>query len=158
LTATQPIDQLFVENIQKHETQVPNPMITIIRTIAHNLPPEPSVQLTNDPLTTFSDLDSQKSYNSDYSMTLSDQDFLFDLLTEVHMMNSGSPNIEEVDDLIDENNPQPQAPPRQEENSPFANPINQRFFFDKDSPSKWLDKHYEIHAWCTTELLHQILN
>ena len=65
------------------------------------------------------------------------------------------PIIEDLDDPLHPSTqpfpPEPAtAPPPQ---SPFSNPINQGFTFDGIPPSKWLDRIFEIHSWCTTELL-----
>lgn len=39
------------------------------------------------------------------------------------------------------------------EQNHFQNDPSKGFSFDNIPPSKWRDKIYEMHAWCTAELL-----
>ncbi|KAL6962730.1 hypothetical protein U1Q18_052478 [Sarracenia purpurea var. burkii] len=49
--------------------------------------------------------------------------------------------------------PSPDTNPSPFTNNPFLNPHSQGFSFDNIPPSKWFEKLYDIHAWCTTEML-----
>ncbi|KAK1382557.1 hypothetical protein POM88_020292 [Heracleum sosnowskyi] len=59
------------------------------------------------------------------------------------------PTVEEEEEFF----PQDQQEPEQPKSSLFQNDPAQGFSFDNISPSKWRDRIYEMHAWCTSELL-----
>jgi hypothetical protein len=72
----------------------------------------------------------------------------------VFMMNPDNPE-ENVEDPIIEEGPEFETPPEIPTFDSFShsNIHTQGFSFDTIPPSKWLDKLYEIHAWCTAAML-----
>ncbi|KAK1382554.1 hypothetical protein POM88_020289 [Heracleum sosnowskyi] len=120
--------------------------------------PSSSQLMVDNPITSFLNQMATKSQPREKQASLwqiceedseSDSMSLEILMAGQDNQEADEPTVEEKEDFF----PQDHQEPEQPKSSLFQNDPAQGFSFDNISPSKWRDKIYKMHAWCTSELL-----
>ncbi|KAK1398016.1 hypothetical protein POM88_007879 [Heracleum sosnowskyi] len=120
--------------------------------------PSSSQLMVDNPITSFLNQMATKSQPREKQASLwqiceedseSDSMSLEILMAGQENQEADEPTVEEEEEFF----PQDHQEPEQPKSSLFQNDPAQGFCFDNISPSKWRDRIYEMHAWCTSELL-----